>query len=145
MAADTTALAIVNLARFMATTADEGIADDDSDLLPLVCLLKAQKLEENGSESILAAVLAVCNVWEPHHVAATNTRIAKVNAKVNAKVFASLKWTLYVVTPTTFAHLGREPVRRLGGRGTGAVTPCAWPRRGASQDVCTPWSLPWSR
>ena len=64
MAADTIALAIVNLARFMATTAaDEEIADDDRDLLPLACQLMAHKLEENGPESILAAVLAGCNVW----------------------------------------------------------------------------------
>ncbi|CAB1113717.1 unnamed protein product [Ectocarpus sp. CCAP 1310/34] len=105
LAADAIALTIVKLARFTATTADEGIADDDRDLLPLVCQLMAHKLEDNGPESTLAELLAVCNVWEPDHVAATN----KYMAKVKAKVCASLKWALNAVTPTTLAHLGESP------------------------------------
>ncbi|CAM9681255.1 unnamed protein product, partial [Ectocarpus sp. 4 AP-2014] len=100
VAADTVALAIINLARFVASTAEEGIADDDRDLLPLVCLLMAQKLEENGSDDILAAMLAMRNVWEPDHTA-TKKRVSKLETKV----CASLKWALYAVTPTTFAHL----------------------------------------
>ncbi|CAM9433350.1 unnamed protein product, partial [Ectocarpus sp. 12 AP-2014] len=97
---DTVALAIINLARFLASTAEEGIADDDRDLLPLVCLLMAQKLEENGSDNILAAMLAMRNVWELDHTA-TKKRVSKLETKV----CASLKWALHAVTPTTFGHL----------------------------------------
>ncbi|CBJ28524.1 cyclin D2 [Ectocarpus siliculosus] len=100
VAADTVALAIINLARFVATTAEEGIADDNRDLLPLVCLLMAQKLEDNGPDSLLSAMLTVCNVGDPDHTA-TKKRVARLEAKV----CASLKWALYAVTPTTFGHL----------------------------------------
>ncbi|CAB1102478.1 unnamed protein product [Ectocarpus sp. CCAP 1310/34] len=90
VAADTVALAIIKLARFVASTAEEGIADGARDLLALVCLLMAQTLEANGSDSsdsLLAAMLAVSKV------------------KLKDKVCASLKWALYAVTPTTFGHL----------------------------------------
>ncbi|CAM9624932.1 unnamed protein product [Ectocarpus sp. 4 AP-2014] len=100
VAADTVALAIINLARFVATTAEEGIADDDRDLLPLVCLLMAQKLEDDGSDGLLAAMLAVSKVWGPDY-----TATKKSVAKLEAKVCPSLKWMLYAVTPTTFGHL----------------------------------------
>ncbi|CAN0085460.1 unnamed protein product, partial [Ectocarpus fasciculatus] len=99
VAANTVALAIINLARFVATTAEEGIADDDRDLLPLVCLLMAQKLEDSGSD-ILAAMLNAYNVWGPDYIA-TKKRVAKTESKV----CASLKWALYAVTPTSFGHL----------------------------------------
>ncbi|CAN0489925.1 unnamed protein product, partial [Ectocarpus sp. 12 AP-2014] len=60
----------------------------------------AHKLEDTGSDSLLAAMLAVSKVWGPDHTA-TKKRVAKLEAKV----CASLKWALYAVTPTTFGHL----------------------------------------
>ncbi|CAN0373304.1 unnamed protein product [Ectocarpus sp. 8 AP-2014] len=60
----------------------------------------AQALEDNESDSLLSAMLTVCNVWGPDHTA-TKKRVAKLEAKV----CASLNWALYAVTPTTLGHL----------------------------------------
>lgn len=66
----------------MTTTVDERVADDERDLLPMVRVLMAHKQEETRPVSILAAVLAVCNVWDSSHVNAIKKRTAKLETKV---------------------------------------------------------------